>query len=380
MTANRNSASPWRSVGIAMIVAAACALEDQEYAAIDAWLNCDHCINGERAAVEALGNDAVPTLALALRGPSQGRRDLMRRKFEESHRQYPAGVPQTQYVNQLLANYVATYQKRSALSLGDIDSERARDELRKARDSAGVRGYRPDVVRVIRTALAIAESPPFDGSIRPASVRFADTVTVSRGYGSTVWDGDEEAVLAAAPFAPSDLLVFQASDSLKFLAVADAGTHALSVGNLGPSSATQVAPLTIRSIVDANDRATRSCVTHACTVDSSMSVGAAQLPQEVFLSLWRTPPRPDTVDVFRFRPTFPTPISARLDWPSSANLDLRWRRCSPYVMVGNDSGATMSNPESTAVIVPAGECWVLLVMLVSAGTEPEFARLRLATQ
>jgi hypothetical protein len=229
---------------------------------------------------------------------------------------------------------------------------------------------------VIHASLAALESAPFAGTITPATVGFADTVTVSEGAGLD-WNGDEQIVLLAAPFPPTDLVVVQPGTFLRFLAVGDVGTHALRVTNLGPSAETQVGSLTIRSLVDANDRGMRSCTTVTCMVDSAAVVSA--FPYRAFLSLWTTPPRMDTVDFFQFRPPAPLPVTARLDWPSAANFDLRWRRCAPYVLVGNEDGATAANPESTTVTIPGGECWVLLVSLVTRGPEPEFARLRLTS-
>ena len=365
---------------LAVFLFASCGLKREEYEAIDAWLSCDECISEERAAVDAIGEDAVPTLKRAVKdGPSPGRREIMRRKFLDRYpTPGPGGLSAAAYADQLVGNYVANYRKRSAVSLGDIGGKKARDALRDAlTDSAG-RGYRPDVVRAIRAELARTEASVFAGSVAPSIVALGDTVTVSEA-GGLDWNGDEQIVLEGVPFPPADLVVNRTPTSLKFLAVGDVGTYPLGVTSLGATDVTQVAELTIRSLVDANDRAMVSCPAVACPVDSIPAVTA--FPYIAFLSLWTTPPRPDTVDLFRFRPPTSLRVTARLAWPTSANLDLRWRRCTPpSATVGNEGGATMANPESTTVIIPGGECWVLLVSLRQQWPRPVFARLHLTSQ
>jgi hypothetical protein len=365
------------AVVLVLVLVTNCGLKREEYAAIDAWLLCDECTAGERAAVSSIGEEAVPTLARALRGPSPGRKTLMRQKFAEAFSSPGSGgLTRDQYADQLLDNYVATYQERAALSLRDIGGDDARDILRTALADSSARDYRSDVVQAIRVALASLESAPFGGTVTPTTVAFADTVTVSQGNG-LAWNGDEQIVLAGGPFPGADLVVTQMATSLRFVAVGDIATYPLGVTSLGPGAETQVASLTIRSLADANDRGMMSCGTVACTVDSAAVVSV--FPYRAFLSLWSTPPRPDTVDFFQFRPQAPLTVTARLDWPTTANMNLRWRRCAPYVVVGNADGATSANPESTTVTIPGGECWVLLVSLVSTGPNPQFARLRLTS-
>lgn len=373
---------PRRILAILVLVfLASCGLEREEYEAIDAWLSCDECIGDERAAVDSIGEDAVPTLARAVKeGPSPGRREIMRRKFLERYpTPGPGGLSAAAYAAQLEANYVAGYRKRSAIALADIGGNKARDALRDALNDSAGRAYRPDVVRTILTALATTEMSTFGGSVIPSVVAFGDTVTVSEGAGLE-WSGDEQIVLEGVPFAPADLIVSRTPASIKFLAVGDVGTYPLGVTSLGPDSVTQIGNVTIRSLVDASDRGKILCPTVACAADSAAAVVA--FPYTVFLSLWTTPPRPDTVDLLQFRPFPPETltVTARLDWPTSANFDLRWRRCMPFgAVVGNETGATTANPESSTVMIPGGECWVLLVSLRPQHPRPEFARLRLTS-
>jgi hypothetical protein len=88
----------------------------------------------------------------------------------------------------------------------------------------------------------------------------------------------------------------------------------------------------------------------------------------------------DTLDYFKLPPTSARQVTARLDWAGSANLDLHWRHCVTFAAVGNNDGATANNPEVTSVPIPAGQCWMILVQMISgSSTVPTFARLRLTS-
>src|SRR5690242_3028119 len=103
-------------------------LSGNDQRAIHAWLTCDDCTGGERAAVEALGDRAVGTLGKALVGPTVEQTTIMKHKFDTSYKiadmgtRVP-GLTVAGYSNFRAANYAANYQKRAALALGDIGTD-----------------------------------------------------------------------------------------------------------------------------------------------------------------------------------------------------------------------------------------------------------------
>lgn len=308
----------WVWIGFALT--AACALKDEEYAAIDAWLQCDECVDGERGLVDSIGPDAVPTIARALRGPSEGRRTIMRRKLEAHYQQFgTTALTRDQYVNHFMGNYVATYQKRAAISLGDLEGRKAREALETALDSAEQRGYRPDVVGVIAGVLAGFEKRPFAGSISRRAVTFNDTVTVRQGTG-LAWNGDEWVILHATPYGDS-LVIGPVTDSLKFVAVGEVGTYSLAVTGLGPQADTQVTPIGIVSVRYAtHSRATAPVVPTALT----------QLPVTRYLALGAQPG--DTADHFRLEPSALLSVTAMAESPGLDAPTVRWYLCASVAL------------------------------------------------
>jgi hypothetical protein len=358
-----------------------CKLSPQEYATIDAWLRCDECQRGERAAVKAIGGKAVHTLDRALIGPSASRIANMEAQWRQTYSMLgPSAVSESAYVAHFRGNYVAGYQTRAAISLGDIGGSRAKRALRRALGAAGPRGYRSDVVRVITAVLATTDLPRFEGTVRgplaSSAARFGDTVRVSQGSG-LAWNGNVSIVLQGAPFpSDSDLVVTRdtLTHSLAFLAVGETGPYPLLVTNLGGRRVTQVATLTITSLLDASDRALMNCPGHGGCLDSVLVVPTSSIPRKIFVSFGAT--TTDTLNALAFRPLAQDTITARLDWPGAVNLDLAWRDCVSFSEVGTPSGTTTSNPESTRVIIPAGACRLLVM---TGGPGPAIARLRLTS-
>jgi hypothetical protein len=99
------------------------------------------------------------------------------------------------------------------------------------------------------------------------------------------------------------------------------------------------------------------------------------------VSLWNTASAPDRLDFFRINNPAATalPVTARLNWRGSGNPDLVWRRCTPFVAVGNLAGATADTVEQTSVSIPAHDCWVLGVSLRPGNADTVFARVRVTT-
>ena len=296
----------------------ACQPSASEYATLDGWLLCDDCRNGERAAVHAIGGKLVHTLDQALIGPSPGRVANKEAQFRQMYRTLPApSVSESDYVAELRGNYIARYQQRAALSLGDIGDSRAVAALRRARDAARARGYRSDVVTVIATVLALRESRPFAGTVAPQTPRFADTVRVAQG-GGLAWDGDESVTLNGTPFADS-LEVGHWTDSLAFVAAALPGNYALSIHRLGSGAVTQVVPLQIIAPpYQSHDPATAPVLT------------ALPLPQTRYLALPSSPA--DSGDFFKLEAAGNRPFTARITAAGANTLSLRWLVCATLAM------------------------------------------------
>lgn len=133
--------------------------------AVVAWLECEECEEGELAAVQRLGSNAVPTLGATLeRGPPAASRARVRRhleasyvKIEEHVRKNPAEkleVSQEEYVKIYLENYTANYRVRSAQALAAIGG----DEARKLLSTAAVKkSSREDVQAAIEAAAKSAK-------------------------------------------------------------------------------------------------------------------------------------------------------------------------------------------------------------------------------
>lgn len=377
------------------------------------WLICDECIDGEREAVRRIGARAVGRLDTALRSPSPQRIALMRAKLGDSFRfAHSPGGDSNAYINPRVANYVATYQKRAAMSLGDIATPEAIAALDRAIRDATLRAYRADVLDVIVSNRARAGAARFAGQITPGQLSFGEVVTVVAPPGRRFTPQDH-AVMAGSPFPPDQIPFSRVGDTLRFVAVGDAGPHAIVVTDPGQRLGTAVGSVTITSLLDATDRAmlgcgpadtvcavgnapllldtipatsrattpscsprTRGCVVHLPRVTATM-VGRSSAPAAIFLSLSRKPPRPDTVDFLKIEPPANFPLTALLDWHGPANLDLGWRRCSPFVPVASGAVTAFASAESTSVVVPAGECWILQVSMGPGGDGPAFARLRI---
>lgn len=373
---------------ILMVAATAtCRLTRPQVRAVEVWLICDECTPGERAAVESIGPKAVRLLDNVLRnGPSPARRQVVRDQLANSYS--PTATPpltRDEYTNLHLANYVAGYQKRAAIALADIGDDRARRALQEALADTLARGYRADVIGVIRRSVIATQVPRFSGTVQTPSVWFGDTV-VLRAQPGPPFTGGELATMDRSPWPAAALRLLVSPDSLLFLAVADAGPHLVSVSIGRLFAPRQVAGITIRSILDRNDRRMISCPVGDvdCQQDSAEVMVAPAISDTfaTFISLTRTLPRPDTVDFFRIRPPDRRRVTARLDWPTGTeNLDLSWLPCrgDPVTFVPNTTGVTAANPETTSVVIDAGICAQLVVRLVASGPRPVFPRLRVTS-
>ena len=314
----------WFIIAGVSVIGLSCRLSNTEYATIDAWLLCDECVRHEREAVRAIGRAAVHTLDQALVGPSPGRVANKVAQFRQLYRMAPSPVvSESTYVAALRSNYVALYQYRAAVSLGDIGGSRALAALQRAHDSAAVRNYRPDVARALDVILALAAErrPLFTGNISTTTPHFADTVHVVRRPGQA-WTGHEQVTLHGSVFADSLVVQRWSQDSLAFLAVGPLGDYALSVSWLGPPPGRQVIPLRIIP---------PGYASHTPATALPVVVTANGPEQKRYLLL---PSRPgDTTDFFRLEPTATIPVTAYVSTSGITPARLRWYSCSPLLLL-----------------------------------------------
>lgn len=334
---------------------AACGLSQADYRTIDAWLLCDECPDSLRAAVKALGGKAVHTLDGALVGPSAGRLANKKAQFQQVYATLPApAVSESAYVADLLSNYVATYQARAALSLGDIRTSAALAALQRASDSAAARNYRDDVVRTVKAVLALASAAAdpayaFAGVVHPTSAGFADTVRVSPGQGLS-WNGDEGVILNGSPFADSVMVTRWGADSLAFVAAGILGDYGVSVTRLGPDAVTQAFPLAIGP---------SGYTSHS--PGTAPSVAGDSFPQTRYLLL---PSRPgDSSDFFRFEPSTTRTYTATVTVSGLTPATLRWYNCpgvtmltppGPFVTLAGSVVDDRGRPVDGAVVTVVG--------------------------
>ena len=125
--------------------------------AIDRWLLCDECVDGELDSILRIDSRAVPTLINTLQGPSPDRVENIRRQLAADYaRVRTAAAPdspalsETDYIRLYLSNHRAAYQTRSAIALGRIGTD---DAVAALQDAASDTTLRSDVLDVIRTSL-----------------------------------------------------------------------------------------------------------------------------------------------------------------------------------------------------------------------------------
>ncbi|MEP7001782.1 MAG: hypothetical protein ABI969_14945 [bacterium] len=168
-----------RRRGVAMLAGlfvTACmpAATTQTSAIIERYLTCEECVNGELAAVTALGQAAVPTLTAALTGPSaqslanitQSSVDAFSRARAQSNRYSQADralrpmADSATFVSRNVESFRASYQARAAHALAVIDPVGSKGIFRRklSEDSlANPRFLRADVRAMVDS---MARTPP----------------------------------------------------------------------------------------------------------------------------------------------------------------------------------------------------------------------------
>jgi hypothetical protein len=144
-------------VALALAVAACDPLTRAERRAVHDWLLCEECTEEQRDAVAQLGDLGVWPLAQALRDAPEEGKDIIREQTRTLYARVSVGAPapvsEQQYVDEVVANYVATYQRRAAVGLREIGTPAAHNALVAAIRDYG--RYRPDVMREIGQAAGI---------------------------------------------------------------------------------------------------------------------------------------------------------------------------------------------------------------------------------
>jgi hypothetical protein len=130
-------------------------LTPAEHRAVHDWQVCEECTDEQRNAVVQLGDRGVRPLAQALRDAPRKGKDVVREQTRAMHARVkpPVAIAQDAYVESVVANYVATYQRRAAVGLYEIGTPAAHNALITAARDYG--RYRADVMREIGRAAGI---------------------------------------------------------------------------------------------------------------------------------------------------------------------------------------------------------------------------------
>ena len=129
------------------------------------WFECEECVDGELAAVVALGDLVVPTLGATLKqGPSPASRAAVDLRLRERHAELVelaardrsiAPGDASDYVGVYMSNFVARYRSRAAYALGEIGTKAALGALRAAPRAE----LRADVRELVDNALQGNRNP-----------------------------------------------------------------------------------------------------------------------------------------------------------------------------------------------------------------------------
>jgi hypothetical protein len=119
-------------------------------------VRCIECMEGEQAAVVAMGQGAIPALRyFLLNGPPDTtvarKESALRAPLRPPSPTLGPIIPSTIYVKRRVEDFVATFRIRSSYALGLIGTDSARRVLCRGKTMQ----FRPDVVRAIDSSLTI---------------------------------------------------------------------------------------------------------------------------------------------------------------------------------------------------------------------------------
>lgn len=139
---------------LALVLAGCDPLIPAERKSVHEWLVCEECTDGELEEVVQLGDRAVWLLVQALRDAPDEGKNIIRQQTQAIHARVPGAlISQQEYVDDVVANYQATYQRRAAIALHRIGTPAAHNALVTAvRDHTR---YRRDVMRILGEAAGV---------------------------------------------------------------------------------------------------------------------------------------------------------------------------------------------------------------------------------
>lgn len=182
------------------------------------WLNCIECTDGERAAVAALGDSAVAALDAQLAGPPDAEVGAVAAFVGQDWSESGRHADSAAYVRFMTASYVTRIQRRAALSLGDIGTERAMSVLRDARDghATGSRYYFPEVLTVIYDVLYAAGDSARWQSVSPGGRHTCGVLESAR---AVCWGEDAQGSLGRGAVDSPDLRPVAARTLARFASI-----------------------------------------------------------------------------------------------------------------------------------------------------------------
>jgi hypothetical protein len=344
--------------------------------AIHAWLTCDDCASGQRGAVAVLGDNAVPELAGALEGPTSDQRAIMTAKFESSFSRIASRVSPMQkgaYTTFRNDNYIANYQKRAAISLGDIGTDAARKALDGALADSATRKYRSDVMRVIKFARSRVDGTTYPGKIVPFRLGFADPVKVVADSGHQF--GQQATVtIEDSLFPASQLPIHRFPDSITFLSLAATGLHMIAVRESPTAAPTKIA-MFIASSTDRVDRRPPVCPDPndvQCLIDHADTIPVVPLTDPnglTFFSVTRGTPA-ESMQFYKVQnPSLASPraVTAHvvLRGDGDQHADVQWLMCGTGSPYGQATHGATGQTLQVSASVPAGGCLALKTSFVS---------------
>ncbi|MGH7468190.1 MAG: Ig-like domain-containing protein [Longimicrobiales bacterium] len=149
------------------------------------WLTCVDCTNNERSfVVDSLGRTIIPLLDQVLQGIDSIYGPNMHYNFRSEWMELStAAVDSGPYLDRFNTNFKNLVQRRAAIALGDLGASKI---LQTALNESVARGYRADLIRVIRRSLDVAQGLPGIPGV-PADVNpIPDAVTIAVGDSAVI--------------------------------------------------------------------------------------------------------------------------------------------------------------------------------------------------
>jgi hypothetical protein len=235
----------------------------------------------------------------------------------------------------------------------------------------------PESGNLVVTKGVLVVPGSFVGNISPSSASPGDFVKITNG--GPGFDSDTRVFIDGI----ETFQVTATADSIRFVMppTGVAGLVPLLLDQIGPDQVALVDNTNLSSASSSlngpnepanDDPATAPAITAdgdyyivnhgTCTGGSATSAGD---DCDAFFNVTNALARPDTITV-------------QLDWLSGADNDILWCDAACGGFVGNFDGATSSNPETSTVIIPAGEHWNLWINLFDpAGGNAVLVRVRI---